>query len=337
MSNTFQATLTAEQIKAKARALGADLAGIADGKLMDENPPTKAQYSRPSSISEHDAGRVIVLARRLNCGSGRLPRWNDGHKFYNDELTRSMLEETAFELCLWLENQGYPALMLPPDYLALGEGESHAAVPSASALSASHAAVEAGLGTLGLNQQLITPEYGPRVMISLVLCSVPVAADTRMLKALCLGSGCGRCLQACPADAIGHWSRDWENCNRFRSPYGFEQLSEYLEKIIDEKDMERQKELLFSEQSLNLWQATLRGSGVISGCRRCQDVCPVGVDYEAMLKDAVDTIAETNSEKEQRLADMRAKEASDEFPAVFRSQSRWIGSVLEECAEQSDN
>ena len=26
------------------------------------------------------------------------------------------------------------------------------------------------------------------------------------------------------------------------------------------------------------------------GCRRCQDVCPVGADYEKMLKDALDAV-----------------------------------------------
>ena len=336
MSKIFQANLTTEQIKAMAITLGADLAGIADGKLLDEFPPTQAQFGRPSAITECDADRVIVLARRVNCGSGRLQKWNDGHKFYNDELTRTMLEETTFELCLWLENQGFPALMLPPNYMALEEGPGDFVSSAGSSLSAPHAAVEAGLGTLGLNQQLLTPEYGPRVMLSLILCSVPVDADTKKDKALCLGPSCGRCLQACPADAVGHWDRDWTSCNRFRSPYGFGQLSEFLAKFIDERDVERQKDLLFSEQSLNFWQATLRGSGIISGCRRCQDVCPVGVDYETMLKDAVATIAEASPEKEQRLADMRTKEASSEFPDIYWSQSRWIGASLVDDAEQND-
>ena len=42
-------------------------------------------------------------------------------------------------------------------------------------LSLPHAAVEAGLGTLGLNLQLLTPEFGPRVLLTAVLCSVDVA------------------------------------------------------------------------------------------------------------------------------------------------------------------
>lgn len=326
MNTVFQACLSADQLKDKARALGADLVGIADGKVLDEHPPYQGAYCRPGEISEYDSGRVIVLAKRINCGSGRLQRWDDTHKFYNDELTRSQLDEAAFELCLWLEDQGYPALLLPPNYHAIKDGDPSTQAKSASALSAPHAAVEAGLGTLGLNLQLITPEFGPRVMLSLILCSIPVDADERINNALCLGPACGRCLLACPGDAVGHWERDWESCNPFRSPYGFEQLTEHLTRFIEETDKERQKELLFSEQSLNFWQSTLRGSGIISGCRRCQDVCPVGTDYASMLKDAVDTIAETSGQKEQRLADMLDIEGRDEFSATCLGHARWIGS-----------
>ena len=147
-------------------------------------------------------------------------------------------------------------------------------------LSLPHAAVEAGLGTLGLNLQLLTPEFGPRVLLTAVLCSVDVTCDSKMESALCLGPSCGRCLKTCPADAVGHWTRDWPACDRFRSPHGFAQLSEHVTRIIAEPDASRQKELVRSEDSFNLWQSILRGAGVITGCRRCADVCPVGADYD---------------------------------------------------------
>ena len=62
--------------------------------------------------------------------------------------------------------------------------------------------------------------------------------------------------------------------------------------MIDEPDLKQKKAMLRSEDSFNLWQSILRGAGVITGCRRCADVCPVGADYEPMLKDALDTIPE---------------------------------------------
>jgi ferredoxin len=79
--------------------------------------------------------------------------------------------------------------------------------------------------------------------------------------------------------------------------------------------------MLRSEDSFNLWQSILRGAGVITGCRRCADVCPVGADYEPMLKDALEAIAENTPQKEARLAQMVAAEPS---PAYER-QIHWIG------------
>jgi len=172
-----------------------------------------------------------------------------------------------------------------------------------------------------LNLQLLTPQFGPRVVLTAVLCSVDVECDQPMAEALCLGPECGRCLKACPGDVIKQWDRDWEACDRYRSPHGFAQLSEYLGRVIDEPDAKQQKAMLRSEDSFNLWQSILRGAGVITGCRRCADVCPVGADYEAMLKDALDAIPENTPQKEARLAAMVASEPSPEY----QRQIHWIG------------
>ena len=80
--------------------------------------------------------------------------------------------------------------------------------------------------------------------------------------------------------------------------------------------------------SFNLWQSILRGSGVVTGCRRCQDVCPVGADYEAALKDVLDEIPEATPEKAARLEDMKAAEAQGDWPAQYEAQRRWIGDPL---------
>ena len=325
MVTAFQNPITSKDIKAKAMALGADLIGIADGQAMNENPPDPKDPRRPSDITDHDAGRVIVLAKRLNSGTTRITRWDERHKYYNDEITISMLEEIALDLVLWLESEGYPALIVPPSHVDpwryRGDPEEH----MKPLLSLEHAAVEAGLGTLGLNLQLLTPEFGPRVMLSGVLSSVPVEADAKRDDALCHGPECGRCLRACPGDVIGHWARDWKACDRYRSPHGFLQLTDFLEGIIEAGDAEAQRAMLRSETSFNLWQSILRGSGAITGCRLCQDVCPVGADYETMLKDALEEIPEDSEEKRNRAGKMADAERSGEIPAGYTEQARWIG------------
>ena len=321
MVEIFREAITAADIKARALALGADLVGIADGATMDAHPPDPDDPRRPRDVTDYDAGRVIVLAKKLLSGTTRLLAWDQRHKFYNDELTITALEEVALDLVRWLEDMGYPALIIPPTHVdpwRLGDGGRRAPL-----LSLDHAAVEAGLGTLGLNLQLLTPEFGPRVMLTAVLSSPDVAPDRRRQEALCLGPECGRCLKTCPADVVGHWDRDWKACDRLRSPHGFEQLTEVMGRIIDEPDRARQKDMLRSEDTFNLWQSILRGAGVVTGCRRCQDVCPVGADYETMLRDVLDEIPENTPAKEARLKAM----AEAGLPDAYHAQARWIGKV----------
>lgn len=302
----YKRPLTAAQIKARAKELGADLAGIADGARLDT-----------SHITQLDGSRVIVLGKRLNGGVARIRRWDDRHKYYNDELALTHLEETSLELVYWLEDAGYPAVIVPPTHVDPAGYENNPREHLAPMLSLPHAAVEAGLGTLGLNLQLLTPEFGPRVILTAVLCSVDVECDQPLTKALCLGPSCGRCLKTCPGDAVLEWDRDWSKCDPYRSPHGFAQLSAHLDAIIDEQEAAKRKQLLRSETSFNLWQSILRGSGVITGCRRCADVCPVGKDYEAMLADAHTEIPENTPAKDKRLAAMSGK--------VPEKQQRFIG------------
>lgn len=304
----FKRPLTAAQIKTRARELGADLVGIADGARVDT-----------SHITALDGGRVIMLAKRLNGGVARIRRWDDRHKYYNDELALTHLEETSLELVYWLEDCGYPALIVPPTHVDPSTYENEPGKHLEPMLSLPQAAVEAGLGTLGLNLQLLTPEFGPRVLLAAVLCSVEVEPDRPMSEALCRGPLCGRCLKTCPGDAVREWDRDWAACDRHRSPHGFAQLTEHLDRIIEAGDAKTRKDLLRSEASFNLWQSILRGSGVITGCRRCADVCPVGADYEQLLADAHQEIPENTPAKEQRLA------AMDGRAGAYETHKRFIG------------
>ncbi|HWD22922.1 MAG TPA: hypothetical protein VG591_07325 [Burkholderiales bacterium] len=308
--NIFKRPLTARDVKDKASSLGAELVGIADGAALNT-----------SDITEHDGARAIVLGVRLQAGTSRILAWNDRNKYYNDELSLTFLEELSLELVYWLEDAGYPALIVPPTHVDPWRYEGDPREHQKPLLSLPHAAVEAGLGTLGLNGQIITPQFGPRVLLTAVLCSVDVECDRPMTEALCLGPECGRCLKACPGDVVRQWERDWEACDRYRSPHGFAQLSEYLGSVIDEPDPQKKKAMLRSQASFDLWQSILRGAGVITGCRRCADVCPVGADYESLLKDALEAIPENTPQKEARLAAMIGAEPS----AAYVRQIRWIG------------
>ncbi len=103
-------------------------------------------------------------------------------------------------------------------------------------------------------------------------------------------------------------------------------MTDHLVNILEQTDVAQQKEMIRSEESFNLWQSILRGAGVITGCRRCQDVCPVGEDYAA-LEDALENIPESTPEKKQRLLEMLDIEKKEIPPGAYPAQRRWIGEV----------
>ncbi len=70
-------------------------------------------------------------------------------------------------------------------------------------LSYSHLAVEAGLGELGLNGLLLTPEMGPRVRLMAIVSDMELKPGERTKPWLCQPDLCGyACARACPSGAI---------------------------------------------------------------------------------------------------------------------------------------
>ena len=325
-------TLTSVLVKSKAKEFGADLVGIASGAVLDAHPPDPRHPQTPTLVSPRDNQSVIVMAKRHLTGTSRLKDWNERHKQYAAELTLSQLEEASLRLVYFLEDEGgSPALIIPPihtdaarNYNAYGEGGTY------GALSLVHAAVEAGLGTLGLNLMLLTPEYGPRVILTAVLTSAELEPDTRMTKPLCHGETCGRCLLACPGDAVQHWGLDKKKCAPYASPHGFSHVVSHVGNVLRAESVEQKMELLRSGDSFNIWQTMLRGVGAYTGCTRCVDVCPIGQDYSRHLADAQQDIPEVTPEKTVRLTDMQRKRMTGERIEGLERSERWIGIDSEE-------
>jgi len=72
-------------------------------------------------------------------------------------------------------------------------------------------AIDAGLGELGRNGLLITPEYGPRVRLCKVLTDLPLKPDEPIefgVQAFC--EVCKKCAEKCPSQAISKGDRsEW--------------------------------------------------------------------------------------------------------------------------------
>jgi len=65
----------------------------------------------------------------------------------------------------------------------------------------------AGLGTLGLNCSILTPEFGPRVFVTSIITDAPLPHGQPLADELC--TRCGLCVEHCPIKAID--GEGWKN------------------------------------------------------------------------------------------------------------------------------
>ncbi len=115
-------------------------------------------------------------------------------------MVNNLLDMVALRLSNILENLGYLSLFFPATY---GTKTIWAfikeKIPSQSGLfSQRHAAVRAGLGEFGLNNLVLTPEYGPRIRFNSIITEAELKPTSLLKEKLCLGESCAICLENCP-------------------------------------------------------------------------------------------------------------------------------------------
>ena len=163
-------------------------------------------------------------------------------------------------------------------------------------LSTRHLGVEAGLGTLGLEVNILTPEFGPRVYLTGILTELELEPDRPLTEQVCIGKSCSRCLHACPADAVLHFGIDKRACATEAQEFGFSTILQFFERFIDAPLPEKER-MARSRDVFGFWQGLLRVVGSFGDCPRCLAVCPVGNDYHAHLADAQKAIPEKTPAK----------------------------------------
>jgi epoxyqueuosine reductase len=181
-----------ERIKHVARLYGADLVGICkvDRRWVYSHSfeRTTGRYARLSLPYKY----AIVLGTKMS--------WrhlNDSPRPEASAVTALGYSKMAFisaSLAKYIRALGYPA------------------VPSGNDTSQNiPMAIDAGLGELGRNGLLLTPEYGPRVRICKVFTDLPLVPDAPIdfgIQEHC--ESCRICSHSCPVDAIQRGERTTE-------------------------------------------------------------------------------------------------------------------------------
>lgn len=280
------AVLTKDAIRAHARACGFNLVGFASTDRLDAKLPPE---ERPGTIS-NTLKTLVVLGKHIANGvSGALDR---RQKQFSCGQLAQVIETAGRELGYWLDRHGAMATTLPAlfvDFTTETSAAGNTPAGQGSRLLRA-AAVDAGLGTWGLNHAVLTPQFGPRVYFGGLLTNLALEYDAPLERELCLGlEACGRCAAICPEKAIplrapvgaelaATRGLDAAACLKSAHPYGPDAFVGHFKATFAASGDQR-KALINSAATRELWQglAVLR-QGAFTGCMECLHVCPVGDD-----------------------------------------------------------
>jgi epoxyqueuosine reductase QueG len=304
-------------VKRRAKELGVDLVGIASAATLNAFPPDPRWPQTPERISPY-CKSVIVVVQRIPSGAFRCK--NNTPVQYMDMLVLRKMDKVAFKLATELEQRGYPSFAT-----AAQETDWNYKRASYGRLSTRHLGVEAGLGTLGLEVNILTPEFGPRVYLTGILTELELDADQPITEQVCIGESCSRCLHSCPADAVLHFGIDKRACATEAQEFGFAQIAKFFDRFID-APVEEKRKMIPSRDLFGFWQGLLRVVGSFGDCPRCLAVCPVGNDYHAHLADIHKAIPERTPEKVALgKAYKEARTKGAEVPGLTDWNIRWVG------------
>lgn len=160
---------------------------LVDGLVLDWEKACRNSVVLPEMGRRHAASSIYL---------------STGYETVNAELGH-----IGFRLAIGLTDEGYNSVSLPPTYDAfvIMRHVDSKLTQHFAPFSHRHAGYLAGLGEIGINNLLITPQYGPRVRLSSILTTAELEPDPIFDGGLCLGEKCLLCVRNCPTGAL---SRD---------------------------------------------------------------------------------------------------------------------------------
>lgn len=207
-----------EQIKSLAREVGFDLCGVAKYHVFEEDRlflekwigegyASSLDYLKRNIDCRADANRLVAGAKSvIVCAVSYKNKISDGYPADHQAKIASYacttdyhttIKQMLFELCKRLKE-------LNPDFSA------RCFVDSAPIFEKRYA-VDAGLGWIGRNSLLVTPEFGSFVLLG----EIVMTAECDQYDTPYKGVGCGecrRCVEACPNSAIKERHIDTSRC-----------------------------------------------------------------------------------------------------------------------------
>ena len=195
--------LTSGMIKARAKELGIDRVGIGNIERYDEAPPLFAPKSYfPGAKS------VIVIAMRIPRGSYRGieegTHWHNYTYYAYNRLNTVIRPRLTYQLSTFIEDHGWeavPCYPAVPERNPVREPVAEGKLPSDIVMQIRLMGVGAGVGEMGYSKVFMTPEFGPRVRLGLILTDAVLEPDP-IIEPQTICNLCGQCVKDCPGNAI---------------------------------------------------------------------------------------------------------------------------------------
>lgn len=207
-----------QQVKLMARMAGADLVGICK---LDR----RWVYS---DVQRNGLSTEPAITKKIDF-KGKEPRETDSELVIPDDCqyaivmafaqNRRMVQTSPSMLSMAATFQGYSRMgfgaITLAEYIRM---EGYTALPCKNDTGLSvPMAVDAGLGEVGRNSILITPEFGPNVRLAKVITNMPLIPDKPIefgVQEFC--KSCKKCARQCPSKSITEGDKTWDGqseCN----------------------------------------------------------------------------------------------------------------------------
>ena len=179
--------MNAQMVRKFARQAGADIVGVASIERCEGVPDAK----HPRAIFP-ETRSVVVVGRRITRGTLRGIEEGTNFQHYTmygrDWLEDRFLALTTFQVAEFLEDHGWEAVPLPnlpPEIPPMGVRVSKDRPAPNVVLDFDDLAVRAGVGEIGYCGVLLTPDFGPRQRVQVILTDAKLAPDPLLRRAIC--------------------------------------------------------------------------------------------------------------------------------------------------------
>ncbi|CAB1084856.1 hypothetical protein D1AOALGA4SA_12363 [Olavius algarvensis Delta 1 endosymbiont] len=265
-------SVVSDQIINRARSRGASLAGIASVEMLKKSPSHHiyakieqnqgvgsrdfAEGVKPGEVAwPPDARSALVIALAHTEDDPQLDWWLE---YDDDRESRGcrIIQDILNDVSNWVEKEFGLATHPLPYHLEKG------------GIFVKDAGVLAGMGCIGKNNLLVTPEYGPRVRLGALLFYEDLPPTGPVVYDPC--DGCDEpCRQACPRSVFSSIAYSPIEMGMVTLPgrngsYDRDTCRPETEKNIEEKEFIQ----------LDGYEDPI---GAIKFCRLCELSCPVGM------------------------------------------------------------